>query len=40
MTISVLDFEYRNGFVPMATARPQTPIVDEATPTRGIAVLC
>jgi len=28
MTISVLAFEYRNGFVPMAAARPQTPIVD------------
>ena len=40
MTISVLAFEYRNGFVPMAAARPQTPIVDEATPTRGLAVLC
>lgn len=40
MTISVLAFEYRNGFVPMAAARPQTPIVDEATPTRGVAVLC
>jgi hypothetical protein len=25
MTISVLAFEYRNGFVPMAAARPQTP---------------
>ena len=45
MTISVLDFEYRNGFVPMAAARPPNSsmvfsIVDEATPTRGIAVLC
>jgi hypothetical protein len=25
MTISVLAFEYRDGFVPMAAARPQTP---------------
>ena len=45
MTISVLAFEYRNGFVPMAAARPPNSsmvfsIDDEATPTRGIAVLC
>ena len=27
MTISVLDFEYRNGFVPMAAARPPNPLM-------------